>query len=45
MKFFLLILGLFLTVQYLNYQVKTKDQSIQGFIEYLKEKYYDKKKD
>ena len=45
MKFFLLILALFLTAQYLNYQVKTKDQSIQGFIEYLKEKYYYKKKD
>lgn len=28
-----------------TYYIKTKDTSIQGYIEYLKEKYYYKKKD
>lgn len=45
MKGILLIIGLFLTFQYLDYQVKAKDKSIQGFIEYLKEKFYYKNKD
>lgn len=45
MKLILIIFALFLTMQYLDYQVNTKDKSIQGFIEYLKEKYYYKKKD
>lgn len=42
MKFILVIFALYLTMQYLDYQVKTKDKSIQGFIEYMKQKYYNK---
>lgn len=45
MKLILIILVIFLTTQYLDYQVKTEDKSIQGFIEHLKKKYYYKKKD
>ncbi len=42
-----LIIGIIIDVviQQIIYQIKTKDNSIQGFIEYLKEKYYYKKKD
>lgn len=42
MKFILVIFALYLTMQYLDYQVRTKDKSIQGFIEYMKQKYYNK---
>ena len=45
MSAFLIILGLFLSKQFIDYQIATNDNSIQGFIEYLKEKYYYKKKD
>ena len=45
MSAFLIILGLIISKQYLDYQIATKDRSIQGFIEYLKEKFYYKKKD
>lgn len=45
MKFILIIVALFLTFQYMNYQVETKDKSIQGFIEYMKRKYYNKNND
>lgn len=45
MEGILLVIGLVLTFQYLDYQVKTGDKSIQGFIEYLKRKYYNKNKD
>jgi len=37
------ILALVLGFQYMNYQIETKDKSIQGFIEWLKQKYYYKK--
>lgn len=45
MKFILIIIALFLTFQYMNYQVETKDKSLQGFIEYMKHKYYNKNND
>ncbi len=34
------ILALVLGFQYMSYQVETKDKSIHGFIEWLKQKYY-----
>ena len=43
-----LIIGTILMVYVITwntYYIKTKDTSIQGYIEYLKEKYYYKKKD
>lgn len=43
MKIIAVILVFFLTMQYLDYQVKTSDKSIQGFIEYMRNKYYRKK--
>ncbi len=45
MSFVLIIIAMFLTFQYTNYQIEKKDKSLQGFIEYLKEKFYYKKKD
>ena len=45
MKWILICVVWFLIIQQLEYQIKTKDKSIQGFIEYLKEKYYYRKKD
>lgn len=43
MKWVLIVIVWLLIFQQLEYQIKTKDKSIQGFIEYLKEKYYYKK--
>lgn len=43
MKWILIIIVWILIFQQLEYQVKTKDRSIQGFIEWLKQKYYYKK--
>lgn len=43
MKGLLLIFVLVAGFQYMSYQVETKDKSIQGFIEWLKQKYYYKK--
>lgn len=40
MEFVLTIIAIFLTFQYVNFQIEAKDKSLQGFIEYLKEKYY-----
>lgn len=40
MEFMLTIIAIFLTFQYVNFQIETKDKSLQGFIEYLKKKYY-----
>ena len=37
------ILALVVAFQYMSYQIETKDKSIQGFIEWLKQKYYYKK--
>lgn len=37
------ILALVLGFQYMSYQTDTGDRSIQGFIEWLKQKYYYKK--
>lgn len=34
---------LFLIINYNKHYLETKDPSIQGFIEYMKEKYYNKK--
>ena len=45
MSFVLIIIAMFLTFQYINYQVETKDKSLQGFLEYMKRKYYNKNKD
>ena len=45
MSFALVIIAMFLTFQYINYQVETKDKSMQGFIEYLKKKFYYKNND
>ena len=45
MSAFLIIMGLIISKLYFDYQIETKGKSIQGFIEYLKEKYYYKKKD
>lgn len=38
------ILAIVVAVTYMNYQVKTKDTSLQGYFEYMKEKYWNKKK-
>lgn len=43
MKGLIVLLALLLAFQYMSYQVETKDKSIQGFIEWMKQKYYDKK--
>lgn len=45
MKFILIIVALFLAFQYVNYQIETKDKSIQGFIQHMKHKYYNKNQD
>lgn len=45
MSFVLIIIAMFLTFQYMNYQVETKDKSLQGFLEYMKRKYYSKNND
>ena len=45
MSFVLIIIAMFLTFQYMNYQVETKDKSLQGFLEYMKRKYYNKNSD
>ena len=45
MSAFLIIIGLIISKLYFDYQIETEDKSIQGFIEYLKEKFYYKKKD
>ena len=45
MKWLIIIVLLELVWQYIKYQAKTNDKSIQGYVEYLKEKYYYKKKD
>lgn len=43
MKGLIVLLALLLAFQYMSYQVETKDKSIQGFIEWMKQKYYYKK--
>lgn len=43
MKGLIGLLALLLAFQYMSYQVETKDKSIQGFIEWMKQKYYYKK--
>lgn len=39
----IVLAAIFLTVNYNKHYMATKDSSLQGFIEYLKKKYYDKK--
>ena len=43
MSFILVILGLIISKKYFDYTIETGDKSLQGFIEYLKEKYYYRK--
>lgn len=38
----ILVAVIFLTANYNKHYLETKDSSLQGFIEYLKEKYYEK---
>lgn len=45
MEFIVAVLALVVTTEYSVYRRNTGDKSVQGFIEYLKEKYYYKKKD
>ena len=45
MSFVLIIIAMFLMFQYTNYQIETKDKSLQGFIEHLKKKFYYKNDD
>ena len=40
----LIIIMVVLVISHNKYYIETKDTSIQGYIEYLKEKYYYKKK-
>lgn len=44
METLLFIIGTAFTITYLNYQVETKDKSLQGYFEYMKNKYWKKKK-
>lgn len=39
------VAGIFFCITWNKHYIATKDTSIQGYIEYLKEKYYYKKKD
>lgn len=41
----LIIVIIVLVISHNKYYIATNDRSIQGYIEYLKEKYYFKKKD
>lgn len=43
METILIIAAIAFTVTYLNYQIETKDKSIQGYIKYMKNKYWKKK--
>lgn len=45
MEFILTIVAIFLAFQYVNYQIESKDKSLQGFIEHMKHKYYNKNND
>lgn len=42
MKLIITAIIAFLSFQYVNFQIETEEKSIQGFIEYLKNKYYKK---
>ena len=42
MKFILVIAIIFISKMYLDYQIETGDKSIQGFLQHLKTKYFDK---
>lgn len=42
MKLIFVIAIILVSKLYLDYQIETKDKSIQGFLQYLKTKYYDK---
>lgn len=39
----LAIIAAIVAFTYMDYQVKTKDSSLQGYFEYMKEKYWNKK--
>ena len=43
MEIIVLIIILGITYTYLDYQVKEKDKSIEGYINWMKSKYYKKK--
>lgn len=42
MKFVLMLMTLLITKQYIDFQIQTGDKSLQGFLQYLKNKFYDK---
>ena len=42
MEIILVFAIIFVTKQYIDYQIETKDKSLHGFTQYLKAKYYDK---